>query len=135
MLCECCRKEHASKHRQNRQTVHSVVAGGAPEPDAEKEALREEVARLRGERGRVKGLKAQLERSVAALADQRAAFLRQQVRAVRFRSQVAAVGCDGTVTRLHHMQVVLLLQSPRQPGSQPAVVQSASRLLIHLAVH
>ena len=55
-------------------------AVGAPEPDAEKEALREEVARLRGERSRVKGLKAQLERSHAALADQRAAFLKQQVR-------------------------------------------------------
>ncbi len=56
------------------------IVGGAPEADAEKEVLKEEVARLRGERTRVKGLKAQLERSMAALADQRAAFLKQQVR-------------------------------------------------------
>ena len=63
--------------------TRSTAAGGAPEPDAEKEALREEVARLRGEREREKGLKAQLERSVAALADQRAAFLKHQVRALQ----------------------------------------------------
>lgn len=44
------------------------------------EALREEVARLRGERGRVKGLKAQLERSVAHLQEQRTSFLKQQAR-------------------------------------------------------
>ena len=49
-------------------------------PDPEKEALKEEVTRLRGERSRVQGLKAQLERSLAALHDQRAAALKQQVR-------------------------------------------------------
>lgn len=59
--------------------MHSA-AGGVAEPDAEKEALREEVGRLRGERARVKGLKAQLERSMAALGDQRTAFLEHQAR-------------------------------------------------------
>ena len=93
------------------------MAGGAPapapEPDAEKEALREEVARLRGERGRVKGLKAQLERSVAALADQRAAFLKQQVRALPLSTLDFGELLGAwywTAAGLRHVQLVLPLQ-------------------------
>jgi hypothetical protein len=43
--------------------------------------LRDEVARLRAEKGRVKTLKSQLERSAAFLQEQKAAFLKTQASA------------------------------------------------------